>query len=211
MRMRRLTALVAVLLSVAPPHLIVDTVRAEAAAPTAGGGTLRPVSDFASIANQRARSVAMFEEAGKVLMSPRCLNCHPVTDRPTQTDRMRPHEPWVVRGADGFGAPGLRCPTCHHGQNVDAAGVPGDPMWHLAPASMGWQGRTLGQICEQLKDPKRNGNMDSAALIHHMADDALVGWAWHPGAARKPAPGTQAEFGTLIRGWFATGAACPPG
>lgn len=210
MRARRLAALGAVFLSVAAPPAIIDTARADPPAPPAGGrGTLRAVVDFSSIANERARSVALFEEASKVLTSPRCLNCHPATDRPTQTDRMRPHEPWVVRGADGFGAPGMRCGTCHRGENFGAAGVPGHPMWHLAPASMGWTGKTLGQICEQIKDPKRNDNMDQAALIHHMAEDTLVGWAWHPGGARTPAPGTQAEFGALIRAWFASGAACP--
>src|SRR4026207_2223905 len=57
----------------------------------------------------QARSIALFREAGKVLQSPRCLNCHPVGERPTQTDRMTPHMPLVVRGADRnarAGAPG---------------------------------------------------------------------------------------------------------
>ena len=40
-----------------------------------------------------ARSIALFREAGKVIQSPRCLNCHPVGDRPTQTDRLEPHRP----------------------------------------------------------------------------------------------------------------------
>src|SRR5438270_11886749 len=64
-----------------------------------------------------ARSIALFREAGKVLQNPRCLNCHPVDDRPTQTDRMEPHRPWVVRGVDGNGPPGLACSTCHHAAN----------------------------------------------------------------------------------------------
>jgi hypothetical protein len=46
-------------------------------------------------------------------------------------------------------------------------------------------------------------------LVHHMAEDSLVGWGWHPGAGRTPAPGTQAEFGALIKAWVDTGAACP--
>jgi hypothetical protein len=66
---------------------------------------LRPVSSFGSIADQRARSIALFEEAGKVLQHPRCVNCHPATDRPRQTDSRRLHLPLVVRGADGHGAP----------------------------------------------------------------------------------------------------------
>jgi hypothetical protein len=170
---------------------------------------LRPVSGFAGITNPRARSIALFEEAGKVLQHPRCMNCHPATERPTQTDEMRPHQPLVVRGADGRGAAGLHCATCHHAGNFDPAKVPGHPEWHLAPASMAWQGRSLAQICAQIKDRTRNGNRDMATLIRHLSEDSLVGWAWSPGAARTPAPGTQAQFGELIKAWAATGAHCP--
>jgi hypothetical protein len=171
---------------------------------------LRPLSSFQGIADQRARSIALFEEAGKVLQHPRCVNCHPATERPLQTEAMRPHQPLVVRGADGHGAPSMACNTCHHARNFDPARVPGHPQWHLAPASMAWEGRTLGEICEQIKDPARNGGKDMAALIHHMAEDSLVGWGWAPGAGRLPAPGTQAEFGALLRTWADAGAHCPP-
>ncbi|MDB4899558.1 MAG: hypothetical protein JWN53_1366 [Gemmatimonadetes bacterium] len=176
---------------------------------TSAANTLRPVSEFAHIADKHARSVSLFTEAGKVITSPRCMNCHPAGDRPTQTDARRPHQPWVVRGADGNGAPGLRCATCHHMDNFEAARVPGAPKWHLAPAAMAWQGKSLGQICRQIKDRSRNGNRDDAALLHHMAEDSLVGWGWHPGGGRTPAPGTQAEFGALIGAWLTTGGACP--
>jgi hypothetical protein len=171
--------------------------------------TLRPASSFASITDTRERSVALFREAGKVIQHPRCMNCHPAGDSPTQTDSMRPHSPLVVRGADGHGAPGLYCNTCHREANFDPAGVPGHPEWHIAPLSMAWQGKTLGQICTQVKDKNRNGNRDMAALIHHMSEDSLVGWAWHPGDNRPPAPGTQAEFGALIKAWADSGAHCP--
>lgn len=171
--------------------------------------TLRPASAFDSIANRRERSVALFQEAGKVILHPRCVNCHPAGDRPLQTDAGRPHQPLVVRGADGHGAPGMECSTCHHDANFDPARVPGHPKWHLAPLSMAWEGKSLGQICEQIKDRKRNGNMDLKAIAHHMAEDSLVGTGWNPGAGRTPAPGTQAEFGALIRAWIDSGAACP--
>jgi hypothetical protein len=48
-----------------------------------------------------------------------------------------------------------------------------------------------------------------AELHEHMAQDDLVGWGWHPGAGREPAPGTQQTFGALIQAWIDTGAACP--
>jgi hypothetical protein len=44
------------------------------------------------------------------------------------------------------------------------------------------------------------------ALIHHVSEDSLVGWAWSPGAGRTPAPGTQAQFGELMKAWATTGA-----
>jgi hypothetical protein len=134
--------------------------------------------------DQAARSIALFREAGKVLQSPRCLNCHPAGDRPTQTDRMTPHRPPMVRGPDGHGAPGLPCAACHQAANYAESGVPGNPQWHLAPASMAWAGKSLAAICRQIKDPALNGGRDMADLLKHMAEDSLVGWAWAPGGKR---------------------------
>lgn len=182
-----------------------------APAPQPGGATLRPAASFADIANPRDRSVALFNEMGKVLQHPRCQNCHPATERPRQSDARRPHEPLVVRGKDGHGAPGLACTTCHHQGNYDAAGIPGDGHWALAPASMAWEGKTLGQICEQLKDPNRNGSRDLAALVRHVTTDTLVLWGWNPGKGRQPVPGTNAQFGELMQAWADSGAACPAG
>jgi hypothetical protein len=169
---------------------------------------LRPVAAFSSIADPDARSRALFAEAGRVIQHPRCMNCHPRNDRPTQTDAMRPHTPWVSRGPDGAGEPTLRCSTCHHAANFAASGVPGNPEWKLAPVEMAWQGKSLGEICRQILDPARS-HMDRTALLHHMTHDELVGWAWHPGGKRSPAPGTQAEFGALIKAWLESGARCP--
>ena len=73
--------------------------------------TLRPASDFENITNKDERAVALFKEAGKVIQSPRCMNCHPATERPSQTDGMKPHQPLVVRGDDGMGAPGGSVPA----------------------------------------------------------------------------------------------------
>jgi len=74
---------------------------------------------------------------------------------------------------------------------------------------MAWQGKSLGDICRQIKDTNRNGGRSMAELVHHMAEDELVGWGWHPGGKRTPAPGTQAEFGALIKAWADSGAYCP--
>ncbi|MES2057686.1 MAG: Isoquinoline 1-oxidoreductase subunit [Pseudomonadota bacterium] len=173
-----------------------------------------PASSVEGSPSDRDRhSAALFVEMGKVIQSPRCLNCHPRTDRPNQGDAMMPHNPPVVRGADGHGAPGLECATCHGPANVAFAtgsgSIPGHPNWHLAPIQMAWEGKTLGQICQQIKDPKRNDGKTLEQLIEHNSHDTLVGWAWHPGKGRNPAPGTQAEFGALTRAWVESGAKCP--
>lgn len=175
---------------------------------------LRAPADFASIQDNTQRSVALFEEAGKVITHPRCANCHPAGDRPSQGMDMHPHNPPVVRGEGNMGAAGLQCTTCHGEKNVPLTttsirSMPGNPQWHLAPIEMAWQGKSLGAICEQIKDPARNGGRDLAALHEHMAKDDLVGWGWNPGEGREPAPGTQARFGEIIQAWIDTGAACP--
>jgi len=175
----------------------------------AGAEELRGPDAFASLSNPSERARALFVEAGRVLQHPRCLNCHPVGERPTQGDDRHPHSPPVVRGADDKGAVGMRCTTCHQDANYEPSRVPGHPQWHAAPKSMAWQMKSLGQICEQIKDPRRNGGKTLAAIHEHMAHDSLVAWAWTPGGNREPAPGTQAQLGALIAAWIESGAACP--
>jgi hypothetical protein len=171
--------------------------------------SLKSVQSFTSIADDKQRSLALFQEVGKVITHARCMNCHPAGDRPSQGDDRHPHMPLVVRGVDNFGAIGMRCTTCHGPANFDPGGVPGNPVWHLAPIEMAWVGKSLGQICEQIKDPNRNGGKSMGELFHHMAEDSLVGWGWNPGVGREPAPGTQKEFGALFKAWIDTGAVCP--
>ncbi|MEQ9641694.1 MAG: Isoquinoline 1-oxidoreductase subunit [Alphaproteobacteria bacterium] len=174
---------------------------------------LKGPESFASIKNATDRAEALFEEMAKVITHPRCMNCHPVGDRPFQGDDMRPHVPPVVRGAANFGPPGLHCTSCHNAENFDFTGakgsIPGHSPWHLPPVSMGWVGLSVGEICEQLKDPERNGGRSLAEIHEHNAEDGLVGWAWHPGEGRTPAPGSQEVFGELTKAWIEAGAACP--
>ncbi len=175
---------------------------------------LQSPAAFNDIKDRAERSAALFVEAGKVITHPRCLNCHPSARSPTQGDNRQPHVPPIDAGEGGMGQPGLFCMSCHQAKNVKATGtkfrsIPGHEPWMLAPRSMAWQGLSLREICEQVKDPARNGNRDLAKISEHMGKDSLVGWAWHPGEGRTPAPGTQAVFGELIDAWIATGAACP--
>src|SRR5258706_11444719 len=163
------------------------------AASQTASDTLASPDSFASIADTDARSAAIFTELGKVLTHPRCTNCHPTGDRPRQGDERRLHQPPVTRGADGHGLPAMRCSICHQNENFDPGRMPGHPEWHLAPLEMAWEGKTVAEICTQLKDPARNGGRKVEDLVHHIGEDTLVGWAWVPGAGRSPAPGTQKQ------------------
>jgi hypothetical protein len=181
---------------------------ADAASDTVSSGLAAPES-FSSIAEADKRSAALFTELGKVLTNPRCVNCHPAGDRPRQGDSRRLHQPPVERGTDGLGLESMRCNMCHQSANFDPGRMPGHPEWHLAPREMAWEGKTLSEICLQIKDPARNGNRPLQELVHHIGSDTLVGWAWVPGFGRQPAPGTQKEAGALVEAWVKTGAVCP--
>ena len=188
-------------------------VAAEVSVPDGLPNILKDPQAFNGISDRMERSRALFTEAGKVIQSHRCLNCHPngdsPTQGPTQGNATHLHYPPVTRGPHDIGVVGMKCVTCHQDHNLEQARVPGAPNWHLAPKSMAWAGKNLREICEGLKDPKRNGNKTMDQLIEHFAQDPLVGWGWHPGSGRKPAPGTQKQMGDLIGAWIANGAACP--
>lgn len=188
--------------------LATSMIAAYAAGQAPSKGLASPES-FNGIADTGARSAAIFTELGRVLTNPRCTNCHPAGDRPRQGDVMRLHEPPVTRGADGHGVAAMRCDSCHKATNFDAGRMPGHPEWHLAPIEMAWEGKTIAEICAQISDPARNGGRKVEDLIDHIGKDTLVGWAWHPGFGRTPAPGTQDQAGALVAAWVKTGAACP--
>ena len=171
---------------------------------------------FDGIADKTQRSIALFEEAGKVIQHPRCVNCHPAGDSTSARHDDAPASAAGVRGDSDIGVPGMMCGTCHGAANVDVVGqsetlksIPGHPEWHLAPIEMAWEGKPLGAICEQIKDPARNGGKTLDQIVEHMAEDSLVGWGWNPGAVASRFL-AQEIFGELIRRWAADGAACPP-
>jgi hypothetical protein len=74
---------------------------------------------------------------------------------------------------------------------------------------MALQGRSLAEICAQLKDADRNGGRELADIVTHVTRDPLILWTWAPGSGRTAVPGTPETFGALVRGWVETGAACP--
>jgi len=176
---------------------------------------LRPLASFSGISDQAERSRALFNEIAKVVTHPRCMNCHPAGNHPLQGDDRHEHLPPVPRGDAGLGVAGLNCATCHTERNFKLVGtatyksIPGHPRWQLAPMEMAWEGKSVSQICQQLKDPARNGGRTLALLHEHFAKDDLVAWGWAPGEGREPAPGSQQQLGELAQAWIDSGAQCP--
>jgi hypothetical protein len=154
---------------------------------------------------------ASFDPIGSVVMHPRCINCHQ-DKSPRQGDARTVHQPLVVRGKDGHGAPTQPCQTCHQATNTADGFVPGVATWHLAPLSMLWEGRSKQQICEQMRDPARNGGRRTGKqVIEHMKSDPLVLWAWTPGAGRTTPPLSHEKFVEALEAWVSAGMPCRTG
>jgi len=153
-----------------------------------------------------------FLKSYTVLMSARCMNCHPAGDIPLQGDHSTLHTMNVTRGVDGRGVLALRCANCHMQKNTPGLFMPpGNPQWRLPPENMRmvFQGRTPRQLAAQLKDQKRNGGKSLAALIEHVTNDTLVRGAWHPGQGRSLPPMTHEQFARTFKEWIDRGAFLP--
>ena len=163
-------------------------------------------------ADDAADSRAAFQKVYTVLMSPRCLNCHPKGDRPLQGDDSHVHAQNVKRGVDGKGLFALRCDSCHQLANLEGAHLPpGNPSWHLPAKDMPlvFQGKSPKELAEQLKDESRNGHKTLEQLYTHVAEDRLVLWGWDPGNGRTLPPLSHDDFAKAFRTWIDKGAAVP--
>lgn len=144
-----------------------------------------------------------------VLTHPRCMNCHPAGDRPLQHDDSRPHAMNVQRGPENRGRAGMRCVTCHQQENHALEHLPpGNSVWRLAPPEQAFEGRSPRALALQLTDPEQS-HMTLEELIHHVEDDALVGWGWNPGPGRTPVPTPREEFVAAFRTWVQGGTPIP--
>jgi hypothetical protein len=171
-----------------------------------------PPSKNNSAASPASRNGSLFTAFAPVLRHPRCMNCHSTGDFPRQGDDGHPHAMEVRRGAEGHGVTAEKCTTCHQDHNLAGAHLPpGAPNWGLPPAStpMIWQGLSDGQICQSIKDPKRNKNRNLDQLVEHLTEDKLVMWAWNPGEGRTAVPMSHDEFAAKVKQWQAAGAPCP--
>ena len=163
------------------------------------------------VAKDSVASVKAFMEVYKVLMSPRCMNCHPAGDVPLNGDDNHLHNMTPQRGKDGKGLNAMKCSNCHQPTNLEGLNKPpGNPNWHLPPATMKmvFQGRAANQLARQLVDPKTNGDKTLQQLIEH-ADDGLVKAGWDPGEGRTVPPMSHEEFKKAWVTWIETGAYAP--
>lgn len=156
-------------------------------------------------------SIKAFGSVYKVLMSPRCMNCHPSGDVPLQGDDSHLHTMLPRRGKDGKGLFAMKCSNCHQAKNSPGLHAPpGNATWHLPPADMKmvFQGRTPNQLAKQLLDMKQNGHKNVDKLLEHVSDDLVI-WGWEPGEGRTKPPLDYEEFKKAWITWLEKGAYAP--
>lgn len=168
---------------------------------------------FAALLFGAPAAAQSFAPIAEVLLHPRCANCHVDAEGiplwSTETGGTRPHGFNVQGGESRMGIETLPCSTCHTHQNgVLDGSAPGAEGWALPPAEMQWAARAPVEICEQLKDPARNGGRTLLEVADHVGHDPLVLWGWEPGPGRDPAPGTPEETVAAILAWADAGAPC---
>ncbi len=166
----------------------------------------------------------------EVFSHPRCTNCHvgadniPMWSGPSY-GVTRPHGMNVsapVIGAHGTrgGSDSFECSSCHTTtNNTIAHGAPGvynedmdgeKVSWVLPPVDFEWFGKTSKEVCEQVKDSKRNGGKENAKEIaDHLCHDKFIAWSWKPGAGRESAPYSLKENIADVLAWGAAGMPCP--
>lgn len=148
-------------------------------------------------AANRAEGLAAFDRIYEVTSHPRCSNCHvgaanlPMWSGPSY-GVTRPHGMNINAGESRIGAETLVCSTCHayseRPNDMPHAAPQVAMSWQLAPVEAAWFGKSSAEICQQLRDPDRNGGRDMIALAEHLNHDLILHWAWNPGGGREPAP-----------------------
>ncbi len=169
-------------------------------------------SAYAQTQKDHTSSANAFLKASRVLLHPRCMNCHPEGDHPLVSDNSLPHPMNIERGPEGMGVAGLPCSGCHQDKNSPGEhSPPGAPDWHLPPMKMPmvFQNRTPHQICQHLKDPEQNGGRDLDQIVEHVREAPVLLWGWNPGGGRTPIPISHDEFVQAMTEWVSKGALCP--
>lgn len=165
----------------------------------------------------REDGLAAWERIFEVASHPRCSNCHvgpdnrPMWSGPTYGEA-RPHGMNINAGESRIGAEYIPCSTCHamrDGVNDVPHAAPQVAMsWQLAPVEAAWFGKSSVEICNQLRDPERNGDRDYLALASHLDHDLILHWAWNPGGGREPAPYDLQKHVNDVLEWGVAGYPC---
>lgn len=172
------------------------------------------VSTIAEVEDTNAdstESAQAFLQVYKVLMSPRCMNCHPAGDRPLQGDDSHIHTMNVQRGKEGKGLYAVKCQNCHQPQNAPGVHTPpGNPKWALPPADMKmvFQGRSAHELALQIMDYNKNGHKNKEQLLEH-ARDTLVKAGWNMGVGRPAPPLAYNDFLKAWDTWINKGGYAP--
>ena len=160
--------------------------------------------------------LAAWDRMYEVVSHPRCSNCHvgagdqPMWSGPSY-GKTRPHGMNIRAGESRIGIETIPCATCHQGTQIagphTAPAVDGD--WRLAPVEAAWFGQSSVDICQQLRDPDRNGGLTFEEIAGHLGHDVVLQWAWNPGGGREPAPYSVEEHAADVLAWGAAGMPCP--
>lgn len=163
-----------------------------------------------------------WERVYDVVSHPRCTNCHvgadniPIWSGPSYGER-RPHGMAINAGESRIGAESLSCSSCHQTSTLRSdlphAAPRSGMYWQLAPVEFQWIDKTEVEICQQIRDPERNGGRDAADLVDHILHDAVlfgfISWSFDPGPNREPAPGSLQAHLEDMAAWTAAGMPCP--
>ena len=183
-------------------------------------GLIRGADKYPAGSISRAEGLQNWQTFYAAASHPRCVNCHadsrPMWSGPSY-DATRPHDMNVQSGESRSGAETLPCSTCHAAlpaQNPEANRLPHTApriagAWPMAPREAAWLGRSSVEICEQLKDPARNGNRTIAEVAAHIGHALVLRWAWAPNGTREPTPHSVAETQDALLKWGAAGTPYP--
>ena len=91
---------------------------------------------------------------------------------------------------------------------LDPGRVPGNPIWHLAPREMAWEGKTSARSAPKSRIQHATATEHwRASWNNRQGPPGRLGLGARYG--RKPAPGTQKEAGALVEAWVTSGSVCP--
>ena len=153
----------------------------------------------------------------EVTSHPRCSNCHvgesnvPMWSGPSYGEA-RPHGMNINAGDSRIGAELLPCSTCH-AVRASLNDTPHAPPqvamdWQLPPVEAEWFGKSSAEVCNQLRDPERNGGRDHLEIAQHLDHDLILHWAWNPGGGREAAPYSLQEHVDDVLAWGVAGFPC---